>query len=351
MLPRNIAADLPMCPLRSTLLAVSAGAAPTDAAHSDPNGLSGSQSQEGALPGSGVFFVAPHFKVPALGWPKVPAVVRRFTERLKNGAPSTETPAEPAAMAMKSLETTDDAAALLHSGFAMVGEDLQWRGVLENFGAQHDALVALVDEMMAGPGARVHRFEISGPRGMAFTVVDPSLALQADYFEQAEGFFSRLAPNVLPGPTACSVEEHFVVKDWKRTEPIMESFLDRTRGQEGCLYSGWSKKGDALVWRESFVDGDAVRAHFEAVGPWIDALLAGPAVLTRAEVHGPAAELDKARLIEGAIAANFKPEFIALTHGDDLFADAALTQSRHLGGGEGESSTGPSSTDQTQAEL
>jgi quinol monooxygenase YgiN len=212
----------------------------------------------------------------------------------------------------------------LQSKWSSVGDQLLWKGMFDNYQAMQahqERLMELVDELVASTGAQLGRLEIHGPLAEAIAAsdkIDPSMALQADFYDLEEGFFSRLTPET--PDTLCATQMYFDVSDWTKARPVMSEFLDRTTKESGCLYSGWSKKNNEMVWRESYADGDSVATHFTKTGPLINKLLSGPAKLTRVEIHGPKEELKKTGkdIIKKAITAtSIEPEYFAITESGD----------------------------------
>ncbi len=73
-----------------------------------------------------------------------------------------------------------------------------------------------------------------------------------------------------------------------------QTFIEKTKSEPGCLYYGFTFNGDEAHCREGYADAAALLAHLENVGALLqDALKI--ADISRLEVHGPAAELDKLR--------------------------------------------------------
>ena len=71
-------------------------------------------------------------------------------------------------------------------------------------------------------------------------------------------------------------------------------FVARTRNEPGCRHYAFSYNGHVAHCREGYDDATAVLAHLDNVGALLQqALKIAP--ITRLEVHGPAAELDKLR--------------------------------------------------------
>ena len=67
---------------------------------------------------------------------------------------------------------------------------------------------------------------------------------------------------------------------------------EKTAGEEKNLYYEFTVNGDELFCREGYVGGEGVLAHLENVGVLLGELMK-ISDLTRLEVHGPAAELEK----------------------------------------------------------
>jgi len=87
-------------------------------------------------------------------------------------------------------------------------------------------------------------------------------------------------------------------------------FVQRTRSEPGCVHYAFSFSGDVAHCREGYDDAQAVLAHLDNVGDLLQQALT-ISDLTRLEVHGPAAELDRLR---GPMA-SLNPEFFVLEPG------------------------------------
>jgi quinol monooxygenase YgiN len=88
----------------------------------------------------------------------------------------------------------------------------------------------------------------------------------------------------------------------------LPAFSTKTATEEKNLFYDFTVNGDEFFCREGYAGAEALLAHLENVG----ALLAEAfkiADLTRLEVHGPAAELDKLR---GPLA-HLKPQWFVKT--------------------------------------
>jgi len=69
-------------------------------------------------------------------------------------------------------------------------------------------------------------------------------------------------------------------------------FVEKTAGEKDNLFYGFSVSGDEVFCREAYESAEGVLAHLENVGALLTEMLT-MADLTRVEVHGPAAELEK----------------------------------------------------------
>jgi quinol monooxygenase YgiN len=84
-------------------------------------------------------------------------------------------------------------------------------------------------------------------------------------------------------------------------------FVARTRSEEKNLFYEFTVNGDEVFCREADADAQGLLTHLDNVGPLLAKALE-MADLTRIEVHGPAAELEK---LKGPLA-DLKPEWFVL---------------------------------------
>jgi quinol monooxygenase YgiN len=70
------------------------------------------------------------------------------------------------------------------------------------------------------------------------------------------------------------------------------AFIEKTEGEEKNLFYGFTTNGDEIFCREGYADAGALLTHLDSVGAMLAEALK-IADLTRLEVHGPAAELEK----------------------------------------------------------
>ena len=159
-----------------------------------------------------------------------------------------------------------------------------------------DLLSAMVSE---GVASQDKKMSITGPTSELSKIMARADKLDAEYFDGGNGFqagyVSQTGTDNSQQGLLCSSHPTFKVTDWDAAAPLVQEFIDRTALEEGCVYFGWASKGDDLSWHGNYASGEALRRHFANVRSLIEALDAGPANLTRLELHGPAAELDKAR--------------------------------------------------------
>ena len=75
---------------------------------------------------------------------------------------------------------------------------------------------------------------------------------------------------------------------------LLREFVARTQTEEKAVYYDFSVNGDEIFCREAYLGAEGVLAHLTNVRVLLEKMLTLCA-LTRLEVHGPAAELDKLR--------------------------------------------------------
>ena len=91
---------------------------------------------------------------------------------------------------------------------------------------------------------------------------------------------------------------------------LCPQFVARTETEPGCLFYGFSFFEDQVHCREGYANADAVLAHLENVGGLLEEALK-IAEISRLELHGPEAELDKLREPMGKL----NPQFFVLEYG------------------------------------
>jgi quinol monooxygenase YgiN len=94
--------------------------------------------------------------------------------------------------------------------------------------------------------------------------------------------------------TCCGLVPYFEVNAGKLEEfkALGPKFVALTRKEEGVLYYAFSFNGQAAHCREGYKDAAGVLAHLKNVDAVLKQALA-ISKITRLEVHGPAAELQK----------------------------------------------------------
>ena len=101
-----------------------------------------------------------------------------------------------------------------------------------------------------------------------------------------------------------SLHPYFKVHSGKLADAkaLLPSFVEKTKTEERMLFYGFTINGDEVFCREAYDSAEGVLAHLSNVGDLLAAMLK-IADLTRVEIHGPAAELEKLR----SPLANLKP--------------------------------------------
>jgi quinol monooxygenase YgiN len=69
-------------------------------------------------------------------------------------------------------------------------------------------------------------------------------------------------------------------------------FVEKTGTEKKNLFYAFTVNGDEILCREAYTDAEGVLAHLDNVGDLLEEMLT-MSDLTRIEVHGPAAELEK----------------------------------------------------------
>lgn len=112
--------------------------------------------------------------------------------------------------------------------------------------------------------------------------------------------------------TCCGLVPYFKVAHGKLPEfkALVARFTEQTRKEPKCMYYGFSFDGDMARCREGYDDAAGLLAHLDNVGPILQEALK-IAEITRLEVHGPAAEIDKLREPMAALG----PQFYVLEPG------------------------------------
>ena len=81
---------------------------------------------------------------------------------------------------------------------------------------------------------------------------------------------------------------------------LLPRFVEKVKDETQCLYYEFTRNGDEVFCREGYHGAAGALAHVENVGPELTEML-GLSELTRLEVHGPAAELEKLKEPFGAL--------------------------------------------------
>ena len=112
--------------------------------------------------------------------------------------------------------------------------------------------------------------------------------------------------------TCCTVVPYFKVHAGKMEafRNLCERFIAKSSSEPKCLYYGFSFDGDEVHCREGYVDAEGAMHHLENIGALLQEALT-IADVTRLEIHGPAAELEKLRPALDP----FKPRYFTLEYG------------------------------------
>ena len=91
-----------------------------------------------------------------------------------------------------------------------------------------------------------------------------------------------------------SIHPYFKIHEGKedQVKALLPAFIAKVEEEEAALYYDFTMNGDELFCREGYLGAEGALAHLENVGPELDQLFQ-LVEITRIEVHGPAAELEK----------------------------------------------------------
>jgi quinol monooxygenase YgiN len=84
-------------------------------------------------------------------------------------------------------------------------------------------------------------------------------------------------------------------------------FVEKTASEKENLFYSFSIRGDEIFCREGYTDAEGVLGHLDNVGALLAEMLT-MSDLTRVEIHGPAAELEK---LKGPLA-HLNPAWFAI---------------------------------------
>ncbi len=96
--------------------------------------------------------------------------------------------------------------------------------------------------------------------------------------------------------TCCTLVPYFKIHagQVEAFKALGQRFIAQTRSEPKCVHYAFSFEGDNAHCREGYDDAAGILTHLENVGPLLGEALK-IADITRLEVHGPAAEIDKLR--------------------------------------------------------
>lgn len=117
---------------------------------------------------------------------------------------------------------------------------------------------------------------------------------------------------MLEPDTCCTLVPYFDVQPDQLAafKALGPKFVEKTRGEPGCLHYAFSFDGNSAHCREGYVDAAALLAHLQNVGALLGEALK-IAKIARLEVHAPAAEVEKLRAPMAAL----NPQFFVLDAG------------------------------------
>lgn len=96
--------------------------------------------------------------------------------------------------------------------------------------------------------------------------------------------------------TCCTIVPYFKIHDGQEAKfrEIAQQMVEATQKEEGALFYGFAFNGNEAFCREGYRNGEALLAHGQNVGPFLQQM-AEISDVTKLEIHGPEAELAKIR--------------------------------------------------------
>lgn len=202
-----------------------------------------------------------------------------------------------------------------HHDWTRSDDRLFWRSTFDDADAML-ANMSIIEPLMASllsTAAELDRFVVAGPTFDLERIQNQELSYDIEFYDSGTGFqtgsFNKGGIGAASpiGDKLCSSHPQFTITDWDAAKPLMQEFINRTAEEDGCLHFGWAvnEAESKVQWHGDYADGNALAAHFERTLPLINDLLDGPAKLTHMEVHGPLAEIDKAKQLTASIDAEY----------------------------------------------
>jgi len=205
------------------------------------------------------------------------------------------------------VEATDSEEGCVYYGWTRSGDKLFCREAYKD----GDSVVAhfanagpLVGAAIDAGHVKLEWIEFHGPASEIAKVKGTMDGFGTTYYATHSGNdnFADMAGAAKSDYSICSIHPYFTILDWEKAKPVMAEFVEATNTESGMVYYGWTVNGTPgskdmkLCCREAYTNGDAILAHLENVGPFLDKMLKGdapPAKLDGISFMGPAAEIEK----------------------------------------------------------
>ena len=162
----------------------------------------------------------------------------------------------------------------------------------------HMANVQPVLDQLLANAATLCTMEVHGPASGLKTCQGALESLEARYFEIDSGctFLVRPYAGMSRGQSHFSLHPTFKVVDWDAVRPVLDESIESMRLTSGCVFYGWTRRGDTLFGRHAFLNADGVRRHLASTDALVASLVSSGAVtLTSVSVHGPPTRLGEVK--------------------------------------------------------
>jgi hypothetical protein len=149
--------------------------------------------------------------------------------------------------------------------------------------------------------ATMTNMEVHGPKERVEELEDALKDLVSSHWAYADGAFfipAKYLAQAIPGRLASdetlTVLVYWSIRDYARFLAGVKNFQDLTKQEEKVRYYGFCLSGAKAICREGYDCAEGFLEHLKNVGEPLEAAME-VASITRVEVHGPAAEVEKLR--------------------------------------------------------
>jgi quinol monooxygenase YgiN len=169
-----------------------------------------------------------------------------------------------------------------------------------------DGPAELVSAHVQGPEDELTKVKPGmDPLGTTYSYVDPS------------GFTNMIIGKEDLPHTFCTIYPTLTVLDWPKVEKeVIPALIDATKSEKGCVLYGFTlnKEDNLLIFREAYVDGDAINTHLANALPILGPALEGGLMKMESLIMtGPADQLEIAKESGDALGAVYQETMVGFS--------------------------------------